>query len=64
MTKIFGISDLPVAKPFPSFDFGEMNLVGKTVESVKTNITKNDVFVKKNIPQKKYLKQFFSRIKH
>ena len=63
MGKIFGISDLPVAKPFPSLDF-ELNSVKKPNEVVQPIIRNTDKFIKKDAPKQRFLKQFFSRIKH
>ena len=63
MGKIFGISDLPVAKAFPSLDLGR-NTIKKPYENVKPIIDKADAFVRNNAPKKRFLKQFFSRVKH
>lgn len=63
MGKIFGISDLPVAKPFPSLEFGRTE-ISSPVKYLREATSGFDTYVKKNIPKKRFLKQFFSRIKH
>ena len=63
MSKIFGIADLPIAKPFPSLDYS-INSVPKSFEEAKQIIDKVDIYAKKNISKKKFLKNFFTRVKH
>ena len=63
MGKIFGISDLPVAKAFPSLEFGK-TYIEKPAEIHIPAFNKADRFVKNNLPRKRFLKQFFSRVKH
>ena len=62
MGNVFGIADLPVAKPFPSLDFS-INNVEKPLDR-KPIVNKPDIFVKKAVPNKRFLKQLFSRVKH
>ena len=64
MSKIFSISELPVSKAFPSLEFGKNNCVEKPSECINSVVKKTDVYIKKNVSNKRFLKQFFSRIKH
>jgi len=63
MSKIFNISSLPVAKAFPSLDFNRNSVIQPLTE-FKVSKPKLDMFIKKELPRTRFLKQFFSRVKH
>ena len=61
MVKIFGISNLPIAHPFPSIQ-SDVNFYEYTAKHIN-NARNIDVFVR-NSSEKHYLKKLFRRMTH
>lgn len=67
MGRIFGIENLPVAKPFPSLSFGEEYALPKIYPQVEQKVEQKagDVFVKTLKNKKTFsLKNIFHRLCH
>ena len=65
MSKIFGISSLPVANPFPSLEFGANNSIRPSFEQPKYILPKTNIYVSSKVSgSKDVLKRFFSKVKH
>ena len=63
MGKIFGIADLPIAKPFPSLDFGKTEMIEKAEAILASKPIPPDTYVKQKVKSNFNLKKIFNYIK-